>query len=46
MRLSIVGFVKTLSQEIKEKGITFNILAPGYHKTLAVERLIIKKSDH
>lgn len=45
LRLSVVGLVKTLSQEIPDKGITFNILAPGYHDTPAAERLIIKKAD-
>ena len=44
-RLSVVGFVKTLSQEIPDSGITFNILAPGYHYTPAVERLIHKKAS-
>lgn len=45
LRLSVVGFVKTLSQEIPDKGVTFNILAPGYHYTPAVERLINKKAE-
>ena len=45
MRLSVVGFVKTLSQELPDKGITFNVLAPGYHSTPAVERLINKKAE-
>lgn len=45
MRLSVVGFVKTLSQEMPDQGITFNILAPGYHYTPAVERLINKKAE-
>jgi 3-oxoacyl-[acyl-carrier protein] reductase len=45
LRLSVVGFVKTLSQEIPDKGITFNIMAPGYHYTAAVERIINKKSE-
>jgi 3-oxoacyl-[acyl-carrier protein] reductase len=45
LRLSVVGFVKTLSQEIPDKGVTFNIMAPGYHYTAAVERLINKKSE-
>jgi 3-oxoacyl-[acyl-carrier protein] reductase len=45
LRLSVVGFVKTLSQEIPDKGVTFNILAPGYHYTAAVERLITKKAE-
>lgn len=45
LRLAVTGFVKTVSQEIPDKGITFNILAPGYHYTPAVERLISKKSE-
>jgi 3-oxoacyl-[acyl-carrier protein] reductase len=45
LRLSVVGFVKTISQEIPDKGVTFNILAPGYHYTPAVERLINKKAE-
>lgn len=45
LRLAVVGFVKTLSQEIAREGITLNILAPGYHNTDAVKRVIAKKSD-
>ncbi|MBN2521084.1 MAG: SDR family oxidoreductase, partial [Bacteroidales bacterium] len=45
MRLAIVGFVKTISQEISDKQITFNILAPGYHRTKAIERLVKKKCE-
>ncbi|MBN1599869.1 MAG: SDR family oxidoreductase [Bacteroidales bacterium] len=45
LRLSVVGFVKTLSQEMPDKGVTFNIMAPGYHYTQAVERLIRKKAE-
>lgn len=44
MRLAVVGFVKTLSNEIAQHGITANILAPGYHATPAMERLFEKKS--
>lgn len=43
-RLAVVGFVKTLSQEIAHEGITLNIIAPGYHATPAMERLFIAKS--
>lgn len=45
MRLAVVGFVKTLSQEHSNSGTTFNIMAPGFHETSAVERLIRKKSE-
>lgn len=45
MRLAVVGFVKTLSQEIAHEGITLNVLAPGYHATSAMDRLFKKKSE-
>ncbi len=44
MRLAVVGFVKTMSQEIASDGITAYILAPGYHDTPAMERLFSKKA--
>ena len=45
IRLAVVGFVKTLSQEVAKSGITLNILAPGFHNTPAAERLYIKRSE-
>jgi len=45
LRMAVVGFVKTLSTEIANKGITCNILAPGYHDTPAMERLFINKAS-
>lgn len=45
LRPAIVGFVKTLSQEIASDGITANILAPGYHATDAMQRLFNKKAE-
>jgi len=45
LRLAVAGFAKTISQEIPDKGITFNVLAPGYHQTPAVERIVQKKSQ-
>lgn len=45
MRAAIAGFVKTLSHEVAAYNITANILAPGYHNTKAIERLIAKKSE-
>ena len=44
LRMAVVGFVKTLSQEVAHEGITLNILAPGYHATPAMERLFANKS--
>ncbi len=45
LRLGVVGFVKTLSQEIAHHGVNLNILGPGYHATPAMERLFVKKSE-
>lgn len=44
LRMAVVGFVKTVSQEVAEEGITLNILAPGYHGTAAMERLFANKA--
>ena len=44
LRLGIVGFAKTLSEEIADKGVTVNIRAPGFHETKALNRLFEKKA--
>ena len=43
LRMAVVGMVKTLSQEVAAQGITANIIAPGYHDTSALDRLIKAK---
>jgi len=43
LRSAVVGFAKTLSEEIAQHGITVNVLAPGYHDTNALNRLAAKK---
>jgi 3-oxoacyl-[acyl-carrier protein] reductase len=45
MRLAVVGYVKTLSQELAQQGITMNVMAPAYHATNAMNRLFKKKSE-
>ena len=45
LRLAVVGYAKTLSEEIAHQGVTVNVLAPGYHNTQALNRLIDKKSS-
>ena len=45
MRLAVVGYIKTLSNEIARDGITMNVLAPGFHETAAMERLFKKKTE-
>lgn len=44
-RMAIVGYVKTLSQEVGAQGVNLNIMAPGYHDTFAMKRIIAKKAE-
>lgn len=44
LRLAVVGFVKTLSQEIAKSGVTLNVMGPGSHDTPAIERVYNKKA--
>lgn len=46
LRLAVVGFAKTLSQETAKDGITINILAPGYHDSGAMQRLFAKRAEN
>lgn len=45
LRMGMTGFIKTLAQEMVDTGITFNILAPGFHQTAAVDRIVKKKAE-
>ena len=45
LRLGVVGFVKTMANELASKGITANIIAPGYHDTAALDRIFRKMSE-
>ena len=45
LRLAVVGFVKTLSQEVAKSGVTLNVLGPGSHDTAAIERIYNKKAE-
>ena len=45
MRLAVTGYVKTLSEEIGDSGVTLNILGPGYHATQRMESLFKKNSE-
>ncbi|HMB41241.1 MAG TPA: SDR family oxidoreductase [Balneolaceae bacterium] len=44
-RAGVVGFAKTLSLEVAQSGVTVNVLAPGAHKTPAIERVIKNNSS-
>ncbi len=45
LRLSVVGMMKTVSQEVSGQNINFNMIAPGSHDTAAINRLIEKKAN-
>jgi 3-oxoacyl-[acyl-carrier protein] reductase len=45
IRLAVVGYIKTLSQEISKHGVNLNVLAPGFHYTGALDRIINKNRD-
>lgn len=44
-RAGVVGFAKSLSQEVAKQGVTVNVLAPGSHDTPAIERVIRKEEE-
>jgi 3-oxoacyl-[acyl-carrier protein] reductase len=45
LRMAVAGMAKTLSLEVAAKGITVNLIGPGYHETGAIDRLFQKKSE-
>jgi len=45
LRMAVVGFVKTLSDEVVQHGITMNILGPSFHDTFALNRIFNKKAE-
>jgi 3-oxoacyl-[acyl-carrier protein] reductase len=44
-RAGVAGFAKTLAYEVAPHGVTVNILAPGAHKTPAIDRVIKNNSS-
>lgn len=44
-RAGVVGFAKSLSQEVAKQGVTVNVLAPGSHDTPAIDRVIKKEEE-
>jgi len=45
LRMAVAGMAKTLSLEVASKGVTVNLIGPGFHETEAVERLFVKKAE-
>lgn len=42
-RMAVAGLMKSIVNEVTEKNITFNIIAPGYHKTDRLQSLMEKQ---
>jgi len=45
LRPAVQALVRTLSLEVAASGVTVNAVAPGFHLTSAVERLITRKQE-
>ena len=45
LRPAVQGLVRTLAVQYAAQGVTVNAVAPGYHTTSAVDRLIAKKIE-
>lgn len=44
-RMAVLGLAKSLALQYAGKNITFNTVAPGYHSTPALQRVIRNKSE-
>jgi 3-oxoacyl-[acyl-carrier protein] reductase len=45
LRLAVVGLAKTLSRELGPYGITVHNVAPGFHRTNGLERIVRKRME-
>lgn len=45
LRLAVVGLAKTLSRELGPYGITVHNVAPGFHRTDGLERIVRKRVE-
>lgn len=45
LRPAVQGLTRTLANEAAHRGVTVNSVAPGFHTTSAVERIITKRMD-
>jgi len=46
LRLAVVGLAKTLSRELGPDGITVHNVAPGYHRTAGLERIVKRRVEN
>lgn len=45
LRLAVVGLAKTISREVGPYGITVHNVAPGFHRTDGLERIVRKRME-
>ncbi len=45
LRPAVIGLAKTLSKEVGAHGITVHNIAPGYHRTDGLERIVKKRME-
>lgn len=46
IRLAVIGLAKTLADELGPYGITVHNVAPGYHRTAALQRIVDKRLEN
>jgi 3-oxoacyl-[acyl-carrier protein] reductase len=46
LRMAVVGLAKTLSRELSAHGITVHNVAPGFHQTDGLERIVKKRMEY
>ena len=46
LRIAVVGLAKTLSRELGAFGITVHNVAPGYHRTDGLERIVRRRMEN
>lgn len=46
LRMAVVGLAKTLSRELGPYGITIHNVAPGFHQTDGLERIVKKRMEN
>jgi 3-oxoacyl-[acyl-carrier protein] reductase len=45
LRSAVVGLAKTISREVGKYGINIHNIAPGYHKTAGLERIVKRRVE-
>jgi 3-oxoacyl-[acyl-carrier protein] reductase len=46
LRMAVVGLAKTISRELGADGITVHNVAPGFHRTAGLDRIVNKRVEN